>query len=516
MGTKMTELFFTDGKSDKTYKVTLSNQDQGWVVNYEYGKRGAKLKSATKTVSPVNYEDAEKIYVSLIKAKKSKGYTEKKSGNIWKAAKLDREITDETRESDILRIVKKLKGKKVEELKGLIANLDEGVLTLSRSLSTPEFVYLFLCSDFKNIKEIRCSSWVSPTDFKDSARDKTVKLEAYLGVPTPDDYWNLQHFWDCYNKCADKAFDLESVWLKGLDDPEGVLAENRLDDKSILLLRHGHHEPNYLPTFNYGSDGVTQGFAYDLQEKKWWQGLVYHGDGHFAGGESIWEELYSNLEPDEPDFLELDDVTAWSEFSKEINSLDKDELPCICAWSVNMILTGFLNQFEHKKLRLTTNEKLRHGDFTLARKLETKEDTFLSKTVYPNVVLSMKRYFSARLTKKDLEVMTSNNYFEPKDPSKLLKQMTVNCKDVLFGKEEPDTVDEFWDKVNIFAIEEVQNSRTWLAVLLSFMYWSWGSTRGDHLMLELLEIIDEDVLPKFIRSTFVQHAQTRYDKTIYL
>ena len=107
MGTKMTELFFTDGKSDKTYKVTLSNQEQGWVVNYEYGKRGAKLKSATQTVSPVNYEDAEKIYVSLIKAKKSKGYTEKKSGNIWKAAKLDREITDETRESDILRIVKK-------------------------------------------------------------------------------------------------------------------------------------------------------------------------------------------------------------------------------------------------------------------------------------------------------------------------------------------------------------------------------------------------------------------------
>ena len=267
----MTELFFTDGKSDKTYKVILSNQEQGWVVNYEYGKRGAKLKSATKTTSPVNYEDAEKIYASLIKAKKSKGYTEKKSGNIWKPAKLDREIINEIREPDILHMVTELKGKKVEKLKDLITNLKDGVLTISGPLSTPEFVYLFLSSDFKKIREIRCSSWVSTNDFKDSAQDKIVKLETYLGVPAPTDFWNLQHFWDCYYKCADKAFDLESLLLNGLDYPEGVLAENRLDDKSILLLRHGHHEPNYLPTFNYGSDGVTQGFAYDLQEKKWWQ-----------------------------------------------------------------------------------------------------------------------------------------------------------------------------------------------------------------------------------------------------
>ena len=436
-----------------------------------------------------------------------------KSGSTWKAAKLDRDIINEIRKPDILRIVKKLKGKKVEELNALITNLEDGILTIHSPLSAPEFVYLFLCSDFKNIKEIRCSSWVSSTDFKDSIRDKIVKIEDYLGVLTPDDYWNLQHFWDCYNKCANEAFDLEYLDLKGLDYPEGVLAENRLDDKSILLLRHGDHEPNYLPTFHYGSDGVTQGFAYDLQEKKWWKGLVYNGDGNFAGNESIWEKLYASLELYEPDFLELDDVTSWEEFSKEINDLD--ELSCIGAWSLNLILTGFVNQFEHKKLRLTTNEKLRHGDFRLAEKLTTKEDTFISETVYPNVVLSMKQYFSARITKKDLEVITSNNYFEPTDTFILLKEMTVNCKDVLFGKEEPDTLDEFWGKVNIFAIKEVQNSKPWLAVLLVFMYWSWYSNRGDHLMLEILEIIHEDILPKFIRSTFIQHSQTRYDESIY-
>jgi len=83
MTSKSTTLFYTSGASDKIYKASLSQEGNGWVVNYEYGKRDAKLKSATKTTSPVNYEGAEKIYASLIKSKKSKGYTEEESGNAY-------------------------------------------------------------------------------------------------------------------------------------------------------------------------------------------------------------------------------------------------------------------------------------------------------------------------------------------------------------------------------------------------------------------------------------------------
>lgn len=83
MTSKSTILFYTSGTSDKIYKASLSPLGNGWVVNYEYGKRDAKLKLATKTALPVNYEEAQKIYASLIKSKKSKGYTEEESGNAY-------------------------------------------------------------------------------------------------------------------------------------------------------------------------------------------------------------------------------------------------------------------------------------------------------------------------------------------------------------------------------------------------------------------------------------------------
>ena len=59
-GAKSVELFLTDGNADKIYKAELSEVNQGWVVNFEYGRRGSSLKSGTKTISPLSYEKAKK------------------------------------------------------------------------------------------------------------------------------------------------------------------------------------------------------------------------------------------------------------------------------------------------------------------------------------------------------------------------------------------------------------------------------------------------------------------------
>ena len=53
-------LSFKNGSSDKVYNVELTQQDNGWVVNFSYGRRGAALTSGTKTKDPVDYEKAEK------------------------------------------------------------------------------------------------------------------------------------------------------------------------------------------------------------------------------------------------------------------------------------------------------------------------------------------------------------------------------------------------------------------------------------------------------------------------
>jgi len=74
-------LFFTDGgSSDKVYQAQIKARDGGFVVEFQYGKRGAALQSGCKTPAPVALEAAEKVFAKLAGEKKAKGYTESESG----------------------------------------------------------------------------------------------------------------------------------------------------------------------------------------------------------------------------------------------------------------------------------------------------------------------------------------------------------------------------------------------------------------------------------------------------
>ncbi len=72
---KQIALVFIGGGSDKAYNATLlQTGDNAYVVNFEYGRRGATLTLGTKTSSPVTLDKAEKIYEKLIAEKRGKGY----------------------------------------------------------------------------------------------------------------------------------------------------------------------------------------------------------------------------------------------------------------------------------------------------------------------------------------------------------------------------------------------------------------------------------------------------------
>jgi bifunctional non-homologous end joining protein LigD len=77
-------LYFQQGGSDKEYHIQMEEEDGGYVVNFQYGRRGRGLKSGTKTASPVSLQEAEKIYDKLLNSKVAKGYSvgQKFSGNI--------------------------------------------------------------------------------------------------------------------------------------------------------------------------------------------------------------------------------------------------------------------------------------------------------------------------------------------------------------------------------------------------------------------------------------------------
>jgi len=68
-------LFFKEGKSDKVYEVDLCRLSQGrYVVNFRYGRRGSNLREGTKTTEPVDRQQAEEIYDSVVVSKINKGY----------------------------------------------------------------------------------------------------------------------------------------------------------------------------------------------------------------------------------------------------------------------------------------------------------------------------------------------------------------------------------------------------------------------------------------------------------
>ncbi len=72
---KQIKLYFQEGTSDKVYEIDLCESGEGFLVNFRYGRRGATLKEGTKTIFPVDLQEANKVFDALEKEKRSKGYS---------------------------------------------------------------------------------------------------------------------------------------------------------------------------------------------------------------------------------------------------------------------------------------------------------------------------------------------------------------------------------------------------------------------------------------------------------
>jgi bifunctional non-homologous end joining protein LigD len=86
MKEEQTNLYYREGSSDKVYGAELKKEQDGWVVNFAYGRRGAGMSTGSKTPAPVSYEQAKAAYDKLVKEKKAKGYTEDPSGRVFQGA----------------------------------------------------------------------------------------------------------------------------------------------------------------------------------------------------------------------------------------------------------------------------------------------------------------------------------------------------------------------------------------------------------------------------------------------
>jgi predicted DNA-binding WGR domain protein len=69
-------LYFREGSSDKVYQCAIEPAGDGkFSVTFAYGRRGATLSTGSKTNSPVNYDEAKRIFDKLVREKMAKGYT---------------------------------------------------------------------------------------------------------------------------------------------------------------------------------------------------------------------------------------------------------------------------------------------------------------------------------------------------------------------------------------------------------------------------------------------------------
>ena len=68
-------LYCQKGGSDKFYTACIIEEDGGFTVPINYGRRGTSGQSGSKTNEPVSYEKAKAIYDKIIKEKMGKGYT---------------------------------------------------------------------------------------------------------------------------------------------------------------------------------------------------------------------------------------------------------------------------------------------------------------------------------------------------------------------------------------------------------------------------------------------------------
>ncbi|MCB1133675.1 MAG: WGR domain-containing protein [Verrucomicrobiae bacterium] len=87
-------LYYREGPSDKVYQVTLHPKDDGYVVDFDYGRRGSTLTTGTKTRSPVDHSKAKSIFDKLVQEKTAKGYTPGESGTPYQRTAQERQVSD--------------------------------------------------------------------------------------------------------------------------------------------------------------------------------------------------------------------------------------------------------------------------------------------------------------------------------------------------------------------------------------------------------------------------------------
>lgn len=236
---KTATLYYRNGSSDKEYRVWIEPKDDGFVVNFAYGRRGSTLTTGTKTKAPVTEAAAATLFDKLVAEKTSKGYTPGEDGTPYQHSDKANQVSgllpqlltvlDETELRTILddpawcmqekfdgrRLMLRKIGDSVEGINklGLIVGLPESVAAAARALPGDftldgevigDYLWAFDCLQVGG-NDLRPRSY----------RDRYTALTALLASCDP----SISAV-DCWDDALDKAEKLSSFKASGA---EGVV-----------------------------------------------------------------------------------------------------------------------------------------------------------------------------------------------------------------------------------------------------------------------------------------------------
>jgi len=75
-----------EGSSDKVYQAGLERKDDGYVVQFAFGRRGTTLQTGYKTPAPIPYDKAKTILDRLLREKLAKGYNPAEQGPTYQTS----------------------------------------------------------------------------------------------------------------------------------------------------------------------------------------------------------------------------------------------------------------------------------------------------------------------------------------------------------------------------------------------------------------------------------------------
>lgn len=68
------DLWCCEGTSDKVYHLQIVDTGTGFVVEFQYGRRGGHMNEGRKTPRPVSRGEAQKVFNKFVQEKTKKGY----------------------------------------------------------------------------------------------------------------------------------------------------------------------------------------------------------------------------------------------------------------------------------------------------------------------------------------------------------------------------------------------------------------------------------------------------------